>query len=78
MMVVETTLQPGFSAGKPRVLFEGRYLTTAFPQNSIAYDVSADGRRFLMVKEVDRARAPAQITVVLNWQEELKRRVPVE
>ena len=29
-----------------------------------------------MVKDVDQASAAAQINVVLNWFEELKRRVP--
>ena len=31
MMAVETTMQPSFSAGKPRMLFEGPYFTTVFP-----------------------------------------------
>jgi hypothetical protein len=29
-----------------------------------------------MVKMVDESEAPAQINVVLNWREELKRLVP--
>ena len=38
------------------------------------YDVSADGQKFLVN---DRESAPApQVTVVVNWMEELKRRVP--
>jgi hypothetical protein len=78
MMAVETTLQPTFSAGKPRMLFEGRYLTTGYPLNGTAYDVSPDGQRFLMVKEIEQARSTAKINVVLNWTEELRRRVPVE
>jgi len=36
-----------------------------------------DGQRFLMLKSSEReAAAPTQINVVLNWFEELKRRVP--
>jgi hypothetical protein len=77
MMEVETTTQPGFSAGKPRMLFEGQYLTTPFPAMSAAYDVSPDGQRFLMVEEPEQATATTQqINVVLNWSEELKQRVP--
>jgi len=76
MMAVETTTQPSFIVGKPRMLFEGEYLATAFPQLGSDYDVSADGQRFLMVKEIERAQSTAQINVVLNWTEELKRRVP--
>jgi serine/threonine protein kinase/Tol biopolymer transport system component len=75
MMAVDIATQPGFTAGKPRMLFEGQYLpTTTTPPN---YDVSADGQRFLMLKSVEQAAsAPTQINVVLNWFEDLKRRVP--
>jgi hypothetical protein len=78
MMAVETTTQPGFSAGKPRMLFEGQYLAAVFPiAMSAAYDVSADGQRFLMVKETEQATGATQeINVVQNWHEELKRLVP--
>ncbi len=71
MMAVEITTQPSFSAGTPKVLFEGQYqlLTLSTPN----YDVAPDGQRFLMLKPIEQA---AQINVVLNWFEELKRRVP--
>jgi Tol biopolymer transport system component len=74
MMGVEVTTQPSFSAGKPRVLFEGAYVPT--PRSFQNYDVSPDGQRFLMVKATEQAQAPTQINVVLNWLEELRRRVP--
>jgi serine/threonine-protein kinase len=74
MMAVDVATQPSFAAGKPRVLFEGQYLPTpiTFPN----YDVSPDGKRFLMLEESERATSATQINVVLNWFEELKRRVP--
>jgi len=75
MMAVDIATQPSFSAGKPKVLFEGHYQPTplTFPN----YAVSADGQRFLMLKPVEAGEgAPTQINVVLNWFEELKRRVP--
>jgi hypothetical protein len=74
MTAVEVTTQPTFSAGKPKVLFEGPHVPTplSFPD----YDVSPDGQRFLMLKAVGQAQASTQINVVLNWTEELKRRVP--
>jgi Tol biopolymer transport system component len=75
MMAVDIATQPGFSAGKPRVLFEGQYQPT--PATFPNYDVSPDGQRFLMLKASESAEtAPTQINVVLNWFEELKRRVP--
>jgi Tol biopolymer transport system component len=75
MMAVDIATQPGFTVGKPRMLFEGQYQPTpvTFPN----YDVSPDGQRFLMLKPSDSAEAaPTQINVVLNWFEELKRKVP--
>ena len=75
MMAVDIATQPGFSAGKPRTLFEGPYLPT--PATFPNYDVSLDGQRFLMLKPAEQTQAAAtQINVVLNWFEELKRRVP--
>jgi serine/threonine protein kinase/Tol biopolymer transport system component len=75
MMAVEIATKPSFSVGKPRMLFEGRYRPT--PATSPNYDVSRDGQRFLMLKPIEQAEAaPSQINVVLNWFDELKRRVP--
>jgi serine/threonine-protein kinase len=64
-----------WNAGTPVALFQGRYFTSA---QGRTYDVSLDGRRFLMVKEAgaDQGDARPQIIVVLNWLEELKRLVP--
>ncbi len=44
-----------------------------------SYDVSRDGRRFLMIKDVaaDPSSAPT-VVVVQNWTEELKRLVPTK
>jgi serine/threonine-protein kinase len=44
------------------------------------FDVSADGRRFLMLKEQSEAAArtpPAKIVVALNWIEELRAALPL-
>jgi eukaryotic-like serine/threonine-protein kinase len=75
MVSVEIATQPSFSAGKPRMLFEGPYMPT--PLTAPNYDVSPDGQRFLMLKLTEQAQAaPTQINVVLNWFEELKQKVP--
>jgi serine/threonine-protein kinase len=74
MMAVDVTTQPAFSAGKPKMLFEGPYVPQ--PRTFPNYDVSPDGQRFLMLKAIEQAQAPAQINVVLNWFEELKQKVP--
>jgi eukaryotic-like serine/threonine-protein kinase len=75
MMAVDIATQPGFAAGKPRMLFEGPYMPT--PGTTPNYEVSRDGQRFLMLKPSEQAQAaPTQINVVLNWFEELKQKVP--
>ncbi len=75
MMVVSVQMEPTFSADKPRVLFEGSYLTSVtIPGFYPYYDMSPDGKRFLMIKK--EGADQAQINVVLNWFEELKRLVP--
>lgn len=50
------------------------------PQYGRPYDVSSDGRRFLMIEGAGAAGATAvqpPLVVVQNWHEELKRLVPV-
>jgi Tol biopolymer transport system component len=66
MMVVPVSTASTFSAGRPQMLFERRYPSTQLPQTAPHYDVSADGQRFLMVKEGERGPG-APINVVLNW-----------
>ncbi len=62
-------------AGNPRVLFEGQYVSHSNPPGYQQYDITPDGKRFLMMKEV-ALQQQGQINVVLNWFEELKRLVP--
>jgi serine/threonine protein kinase/Tol biopolymer transport system component len=73
MMAVDITTTPALSVGRPRRLFEKRYeLSLALWPN---YDVTPDGQRFLMVRRVDEDEDPAQINVVLNWRDELRKLV---
>jgi eukaryotic-like serine/threonine-protein kinase len=72
MMAVEITIHPTFTVGKRRLLFEGRYQKVGPRAN---YDVTPDGQRFVMVQARERELAPAQLNVVTNWFEDLKRRV---
>ena len=68
----------GFTSGKPHVLFEGDFDTTQHGYVRANYDVSPDGQRFLMAQPAAPAEPPpSEISVVLNWSEELKRLVPV-
>jgi hypothetical protein len=77
MMAVSVTTSPEFKASAPRLLWEGAYShgtgsSCGMPGvASSGYDVSADGQRFLMVREDGPAYA-SRIVVVLNWAEEVK------
>ncbi len=76
MMAVDIQTQPTFSAGKPRLLFEISPSLLTFSLG--AFDVTPDGQRFLMVKLSEQELPATQLTVVLNWFEELKRLVPTD
>jgi serine/threonine-protein kinase len=73
LMVVDISAGPTFQAGTPRVLLEGQF---QFRLGGLTpdYDVSPDGQRFLVVQGGDANLT--QLNVVLNWFEELKKRVP--
>jgi Tol biopolymer transport system component len=73
MMAVSVVFGETFSAENPRLLFEGHFVPSR--RGDAAYDVSPDGQRFLMVKRVQES-IPTQLNIILNWFEELKRRVP--
>jgi serine/threonine-protein kinase len=61
-----------FRRRTPVKLFDWPSIGTPGPTRT--YDVSKDGRRFLMIKEAETERqgASATIRVVLNWAEEMK------
>ncbi len=67
-----------WSAAAPARLLEGRYFSGGRGTTVRQYDVSADGQRFLMMKEEARDNdAAPTINVVQNWLAELRRLVPV-
>ena len=70
MMAVEVTVGEEFHAGTPTPLFQA-------PPGVVVGDVTADGKRFLLVTPVGPS-ASVPFTVVLNWSEELKQRVPTK
>jgi serine/threonine-protein kinase len=83
VMAVSVKTAPTFSFETPRVLFRGTYVSNVFrfPNDDFdTWDISPDGKRFLMIKEVgsisSEAAGPRKINIVLNWFEELKQRVP--
>jgi serine/threonine-protein kinase len=83
MMAVTVETEPTFAVGNPELLFEAPYyVITGKP-----YDISPDGKRFLMIK--DETQAPegdevvetpptTKLIVVDNWDEMLKDPPPTE
>ena len=68
-------------ATTPTPLVKEGYFTNPAVFTGRTYDISPDGKRFLMIKEgggTDETAAPPQIIVVQHWTEELKRLVPTK
>jgi hypothetical protein len=70
MYAVDVTRGPA-NTGKPQFLFDG-----AYPDASgFGYDMAPDGR-FRMLENKDILRPVTTLTVVTNFFDELRRRVP--
>jgi serine/threonine-protein kinase len=65
MMAVDIRLDTTFEAGPPHVLFTSPGF--APPGNRANFDVSPDGKRFVMVKLADPG-PPPEVDIVLNWR----------
>jgi len=79
-MAVPVETEPAFKPGKPTVLFRKTtsLSSTGVDMRDFTYwDISPDGKRFLMVTGT-AAEVPRKINIVVNWFEELKQRVPVK
>jgi serine/threonine protein kinase len=82
IMVAQVKTEPTFSASKPKTLFRGNYVTGY--QENPEWDISPDGKRFLLIKpgadpdEESTTESPRKINIVLNWDVELKQRVPMD
>lgn len=75
VMTVPVEMQPSFKAGTPRLLFRGTEYTFLGTGN---YDVAPDGQHFLMIKEKQAPASSKEVSIVLNWTNELKRLAPPE
>ncbi len=73
MAVPVTASGTTWSSGTPTEIIKPHYFAGTGVSRS--YDVSANGQRFLMIKE-DAATSSVPIMVVQNWFEELRRLMP--
>ncbi len=81
MVVPVEARSTAWNAGAPAKVHAPGYFTGGFgaATSGRTYDVSPDGRRFLMIKQGDsgnQTAMPPQIVVVQNWFDELRRLVP--
>jgi len=73
--VVDVQTTSGFSASKPKLLFEQPGYGVSAPIR--CWDISADGERFLMIKSEERRPQPlTEMVLVQNWFEEVRRLAP--
>jgi serine/threonine-protein kinase len=75
--LMAVALQPGVvpTPGPPRTILTDPNMLEGwggYPN----YDVASDGRRFVVIEGSGTGSSPTPLTVVENWFEELKRRVP--
>ena len=77
MWAVPVKLNPTFAPGAAVRLFgSSGYSGRGRLMSARSYDLSPDGRRFLMLKAQASASGAPALIVVLNWFEELKRATP--
>ena len=79
MFAVSVKTAPALTVGTPVPLFQGRYFVAPTGSPRAQYDVTADGRRFLMIAETPTAGAtPHQprVVVVQHWFDEVASKVP--
>jgi eukaryotic-like serine/threonine-protein kinase len=72
MMAVAVTTGPGFKAGSPVALFQTHRRQPVSFLDFFSYDVSEDGKRFLIATKMDEANA-APPSVLLNWVAEMEK-----
>jgi len=65
--------QPSFTASQPRLLFTGLYAGHSAEDALREYDVTPDGRSFVMIREVAPKSKATQLNVVLGWSDELRK-----
>ena len=77
-MSVDVRTESGFAYANPTRLSEG--VSLAAGGGAWPYDVTPDGRQFVVVTSADDADSETvpnpEIRVTLNWFEELRQRVP--
>jgi hypothetical protein len=74
MVVDYTVCGNSFGPGKPRLWCGKQILYTGGTPN---LDLAPDGRRFVVFAPVDAGKKPVHVTMLFNFFDELRRRLPV-
>jgi eukaryotic-like serine/threonine-protein kinase len=74
MMRVEVSTDGSFRSGAPKVVFDAPVAQPVLPIGYAA--LAPDGKRFLMLQQVDREQPVTQLNFVQNWTTELSRKTP--
>jgi len=72
LLAVEVDTREGFRVSRPRVLLDGLHPYSGTDQ---VYTLAPDGESAIFVEPVDSGSSPERITVVVNWLDELSRRL---
>ena len=80
LMAVPVNTAPTLTVGTPAKVLDAKYFAGAPGAGARTYDVSRDGRRFLMIKGLTTGGAEGgseveEMVIVLHWREELMRRL---
>jgi Tol biopolymer transport system component len=74
MMVVNLDLTNGFDFDEPQLLWEKDFLDIPGP----SFELSTDGKYFLMKKSVVKGHTTSKINVITNFNEEIKQKAAEE
>jgi serine/threonine-protein kinase len=69
IMSVQVATDPRLTLSRPRRVIAGDYLALASVRS---YDISADGRQFLLVRDPRDQSPVTHVNIVLNWDQELR------
>jgi Tol biopolymer transport system component len=66
MMAVDIRTNPNFQSGMPRALFDTEMVDTGIRTGPMSWDISADGKRFLIISE--NSASASSLNIILNWR----------
>ena len=76
LFAVDIANGPGLEISGQHLLFEGSFEVSH--ESTLSFDLSPDGRRFLMRQRPEGDMVARELVLVLDWFSELERLVPTE